>query len=111
MVAADRRRQNLGPYASAALPALWRALARKDWSHAEFARRAKLTSGGVSKLLYGDVDAGRKIATFCFIELGVRLVLWDKTCPPTWRPHAYEDLRRGKRARDAEYGATGTDGE
>jgi hypothetical protein len=101
---------NLGPAASAALPALWKALARRAWTHADFARAAGLTSGGATKLLYGDVDAGRRLAQFCEMTLGVRVLLWDKPCPPNWRPHNTAAPKPKPRRRDdADLAPTGTD--
>jgi len=113
-MAGERRRQHLGKYASAALPTLWKILARKGWSHAAFARelaawlKRPVTNALAAKLLYGDFRAGRQIASYCE-TLGVRVVLWDKPCPDSWKPHQYPDVR--KRARDeATTSSTGTDG-
>lgn len=116
----DRRRKHLGPKASAALPALWKALARKDWSHADLARELGVSTAAVSSLAYGDTKAGRETAGKLVRLLGVRFELWDKPCPPNWRPHAYDALRPKpkKPAKsspfpvlgvDDDVGATGTD--
>lgn len=102
----SRRRQNLGRHASSALPALWKALARLDWSHADLARKLGLTNGATAKLLYGDTRPDLTIARVCLELLGIPLLFWDKPCPPTWRPHRYPDLR----ARAARQQSTGTDG-
>lgn len=102
----SRRRQELGLRASAALPAIWSALRRKGWSHARFAREAGLTNGGVAKLLYGDVGAGRSVADFCQRVLGVRVPLWDEPCPRGWRPHS----AAAARVKRSVLPSTGTDG-
>lgn len=102
-----RRRKTLGGYASAALPPLWKAIARLDWSHADFARHVGVSNGGAAKLLYGDIRAGRRIAGLCAETLGVKLTLWEKPCPPNWRPHTYAALRA--KAQRAELGRTGSD--
>jgi hypothetical protein len=102
-----RRRQSLGRYASAALPTLWKVLARKRWSHSDFARHVGVSNGGAAKILYGDVRAGRRVAGLCATDLGVKLPLWDKACPPNWKPHSYRSLRP---KRESELARTGTDG-
>lgn len=81
-----RRRQTTGLFASAALPILWRAIQRKGWSHAQFARAIELKSA--ARLLYGDRSAGRSTAVRInqlFPE--VRLSLWDDPIPKGWKPH------------------------
>jgi hypothetical protein len=68
---------------------LWRALARVGWSHAQFAREMKVTSAAATRLLYGDCRAGRRVGSLCETLLGVKPLLWDKPCPPNWKPRAY----------------------
>lgn len=127
----ERRRTHLGKYASAALPALWKAKAKAGWSDADFARelakalgREHPAAGFAAKLLYGDFKpskcsecspVGAAVRGFC-TRLGVRPVLWDKACPPNWKPHAYDALRPKPKAKTARasspfpvLGATGTD--
>jgi len=114
-----RRRQTLGPNASAALPAIWKALARKGWSHADLARALKLSSASVANLMYGNHRASRETSTKLQALLGVKPILFDKPCPPNWKPHAYDALRpkaRAKAPREStpfpvlgELGSTGTD--
>lgn len=96
-----RRRQTLGRHASAALPALWKGIAQRGWSHARFARAVELSNATAARLLYGDLRPDLTVARLCLELLGVKLILWDKPRPPNWRPHDYPDLRRQ---------ATGTDG-
>lgn len=87
-MASSRRRETLGIHSSAALPALWRELDRRGWKDSDFARAARLTSGGASKVVYGDVEPGRRVALFCFRELGISFELWDRPCPAKRRPHS-----------------------
>lgn len=116
VVSTNGRRASLGPRASAALPRIWKALVRAGLSHTAFAERVGLTTGGASKLLYGDVDPTsdviRRVAKAltktrsrkAFVrELGTWVLLWNAPCPPSWRPHAYPGLKRDELA------ATGTD--
>ncbi len=100
------RRHRVGTFASAALPALWKALARKEWSQADLARALKLSTAQVSRLLYGERGAGRHTASECSRLLDVKIELWDKPCPPNWKPHAYPSLRPKARR---ELARTGTD--
>lgn len=101
----ETRRKKLGERASAALPALWKGLARRNWSLADFARAAGISSSAATQLAWGHIRAGRRVGAFCHAELGVAPGLWDKPVPSNWRPHDYSDLRKRGRAP-----ATGTDG-
>lgn len=87
---AANRRQTLGLFASAALPAIWSAVTRRGWSHADLQRAVEVSSAQMSRLMYGDRRAGRRTAVLIqeiFPE--VRLALWDEPCPKGWRPHAH----------------------
>lgn len=120
-----RRRQTLGKHASAALPQVWKALVRKNWSHAALAKsvtvrrragtRSTLTNGEASRLLYGDMEATVEIVLQLQALLDVPPLLWTKPVPASWRPHSYPD-QRAKARRASGSGAelpelTGTDGE
>jgi len=105
MDSGHRRRQELGAFASAALPTLWKALERKGWTHSDFARAAEISTAQAARILYGERGAGRRVATFCFTELGVKLFLWDKPITPNWNPHS---PARARPRRDA-LPRTGTD--
>ena len=91
------RRRTLGPCASAALPPIWKGLAKNGWTHADLARALGVSSAAVAGLLYGIHGASRRTATDCQRIFGVRLELWDKPCPPNWRPHSYVALQAKKR--------------
>lgn len=99
------RKTTLGPFASAALPTLWKAIERKGWTHADFARAADISGAQASRILYGERGAGRRVASFCYSTLGVKLFLWDKPIPPNWNPHS---PARARPRRDA-LQRTGTD--
>lgn len=99
----ETRRKKLGARASAALPALWKGLARRGWSLADFARQAGVSSAAATQLAWGHIRAGRRVGEFCHSQLGVSPLLWDKPVPSNWRPHDYPGLRRRGPA-------TGTDG-
>ncbi len=103
---ATRRRQTLGRHASAALPWIWKALARRDESHADFARNLGLSNATAARLLYGDLRPDVTNARLCLELYGAPLLLWDRPVPANWRPHEYPDLRRRARVQQA----TGTDG-
>lgn len=111
----SRRRQELGGFASAALPVIWGALERKRWSHSDFARELKIRHGSAARILYGDRGVGRKMAALIDEVLALKLgVLWDQPCPPTWKPHQAERPRnrraRRAQARTQQHLSTGTDG-
>jgi hypothetical protein len=96
-----RRRHKIGTSASAALPTLWKAIARKGWTHEEFADAVGLHPSSAWRLRYGERGPGPKVTRVCFEQLGVKLILWEKPCPPNWRPHEYPDIRRrGERERE-----------
>lgn len=101
----SRRRQHVGPQASAALPTLWKEIERSGMEHSEFAKRVGLSSPSAWKLRYGVRQPGRSVAVR-IVQLfpRVRLLLWDKPCPPNWRPHNTARAR----PRRAELPATGT---
>lgn len=76
---------------------------------ADFRRAVGLSSSAAAHLLYGDHRAGRRVAVrIAEVFPEVKLALWDKPCPASWRPHDYPDLR--KRASRERPQATGTDG-
>lgn len=104
MELARARREHLGPLASAALPALWRLLDRKGWSHSDFGRELGMSSANAARVLYGDRKVGRRIGAV-LDELGIKLSLWELPCPADWTPHGNARVRRA-RARAAR---TGTD--
>ena len=69
----------LGPFASAALPQLWKALARLGWNQADLARGIETTPATASRILYGKRGVGRELARRIDDLLGLKLgVLWDK---------------------------------
>jgi hypothetical protein len=108
------RRQNVGRFASAALPILWKAIARRDWTHSDFARAIGMSAANGTRLLYGDRGIGLEPAlTIARLFPKCRPILWTKPCPPNWRPHAYEALRKARAPADdegePELAATGTD--
>lgn len=108
----SRRRTTLGLNASAALPKLWDVLDEKGWSDSDFARavsrkleklgKPRMTTGGAAKLLYGDVEAHRTIAVWCWLELGLDPDLWEEVCPVKRRPHA-----RSRETAPRRFAATG----
>lgn len=108
----SRRRTTLGLNASAALPKLWEILEDRGWTDSDFARAATtalgkiMTTGGAAKLLYGDVEAHRTIAVWCWEEFELDLHLWDQTCPAKRRPHARTRPAHA-RARRNDLAATG----
>jgi hypothetical protein len=101
-----RRREHVGRFASAALPALWKALERKGWSHADLARYLDLSNGQTAKLLYGDTHCGLSSARLCLEQFGIALLLWEKPCPPNWRP---QHRPRPRSRREDHLAPTGTD--
>lgn len=95
-----KRRLDLGPHASAALPVVWKELARKNWSHAQLARALGISTAAVTGLLYGDHGPGRRVSALLDQVLATKLGdRWDKPCPPSWKPNAYEQLRPGAKTR------------
>lgn len=84
---ASRRRQELGPKVSAALPRVWSLMSRNGWSHADLARHAGTRSAAISRVLYADRLPGRTLA-MALAKLGVRMSLWDEPCPDGWSPWA-----------------------
>ncbi len=68
------------------------------------ARQLQISSAAVANLLYGVHSASRRTATECLRLLGVGLILWDKPCPPNWKPHTYASLRPKKTATDDDDG-------
>lgn len=96
-----RRRHNIGRFASAALPVLWKAIARKGWAHSDFARAIRMSGANATRLLYGDRGIGLEPAlAIARLFPKCRPVLWTKPCPPSWRPHSYESLRPRESAED-----------
>lgn len=111
---AAKRRTTLGPFASAALPPIWKELARRGWNQADFARAIDTTAATACRILHGDRGAGRELARKIDEALGLRLgVRWEKRCPPNWKPHAYHALRPKPRAMGSgslpDLESTGTD--
>lgn len=82
-----KRRETLGLRACAWNHALWAALDAKGWSDSRFAREAKLSSGGASKVIYGDVEPGPAVMKFVQVQLDVDLELWGEPCPVRRRHH------------------------
>lgn len=71
--------------ASAAIPILWSALERLDWSHAETARKLDVDKAMVAKLMYGDRRAGRDLSLLCKNVLGVPIEAWSEPLPRGWK--------------------------
>lgn len=86
MIPTDRRRQDVGEAASAALPLLWDVLQRRNWSHADFARELSEDAGKVAKLLYGDRKPGRQLSLKLLERFEISLALWDLPLPRGWAP-------------------------
>lgn len=86
MVAIERRRQEVGEAASAALPVLWQELHQRGWSHARLASELGEDAGKISKLLYGDRRPGRRLASKLMERLSISLSLWDEPLPKGWSP-------------------------
>lgn len=83
----SRRRKDLGPAASAALPLLWAEMARRGWSDADLCSELDEESGKMAKLLYGDRRPGRQLSSKLFARLAVPLTAWDEPCPVKRRAH------------------------
>lgn len=82
-----RRRKDLGPAASGALPLLWAEVERRGWSDADLATELDEDSGKIAKLLYGDRRPGRQLSAKLFARLGVPLTAWDEPCGVKRRVH------------------------
>jgi plasmid maintenance system antidote protein VapI len=86
MVATQRRRQDVGEAASAALPVLWKELDKREWTHAKLAAELEEDPGKISKLLYGDRRPGRKLAAKLLERFSIALALWEEPVPKNWQP-------------------------
>ena len=82
-----RRRTLLGPQRSAALPFIWAALDRLDWSDAKLGAEMREDSAAVSRILYGDRKANRQQAAKLLTLLEIPLESWDAPCPVKRRRH------------------------
>lgn len=86
MIPNDRRRQDVGEAASAALPLIWDELQRRNWSHADLARELAEDAGKISKLLYGDRRPGRRLSLKLMERFDISPALWDQPLPHGWAP-------------------------
>lgn len=86
-MSSDRRRRDLGPASSAALPILWAALNERGWTDSRLASELEVANGTAARLLYGDRAPGRALALRLFRRLHVPLESWDEPCPVEAREH------------------------
>ena len=84
---ARHHRSELGADFSEAARLLWLAVGTHDGAHAEATRRLRLSSGMITKYLYGDRRPGRETTERIRAEYGIDSPLWNQPpsepfCPP-----------------------------